>query len=202
MFRCRSCHRRIPDEEKVPGARCPKCLEPLYERPRIPEPVAPGEEATAGVCAVHPHSVSVATCRRCGSYVCPVCWSRWRDRAMCTACVDRALESREAAPEASRRHLRQAILSLVFGIAGWGMFAVCVLLLALMMDGEINTTQLGMFGIVLLSCPFVGALGVGQGAAAIRTRGDHMVLATSGFLLSALQAGTVLGIFAIGAWNQ
>jgi hypothetical protein len=203
MFRCRSCRCRIRDSQNISGARCPKCLEPLYERPRVPELTTAGEDANAGVCAVHPQSLSVATCRRCGNYMCPVCWTRWREQAICTACVERALESREAAPEAARRHLRQAILALVFGIAAWGLLGLCMLLVLLIFSEEANLgVMLGILGIVLFASPFVGALGIGQGAAAIRTRGDHMILATSGLLLSALQAGTILGLFVIRIWND
>ena len=49
-------------------------------------------------------------------------------------------------------------------------------------------------GLILLVSPLAAVVGAGQGAAAIRTRGDHMILATIGLLLSAFQIGAVIGL--------
>src|SRR5579884_2742027 len=175
-FRCRHCRSRIREDEDTAGARCPRCLEPLFERPRVPEPAQAGGDADEGVCALHPHNRSVSTCRRCGNYMCPVCWTRWHGLAICTACVERALESREAAPEEARRHLRQAILALVFGLAAWAMVGLSLLIALMFARGGMNLGLAGLLGILVMVSPLVGALGIGQGAAAIRTRGDHMIL--------------------------
>jgi hypothetical protein len=44
--------------------------------------------------------------------------------------------------------------------------------------------------------------GLGLGVAAIRTRGDHLVLATIGVVLSALMAGVMIGLLCLGAWRN
>ena len=53
---------------------------------------------------------------------------------------------------------------------------------------------IGIGGLILLVSPLAAVVGAGQGAAAIRTRGDHMILATIGLLLSAFQIGAVIGL--------
>ena len=47
--------------------------------------------------------------------------------------------------------------------------------------------------VLLFGSLFVSTPGVALGVAAVRARGNHMILATCGLLLSALQAGAVIG---------
>src|SRR5262245_18311541 len=99
------------------SARCAYCHESRFE-PSGPQVRSPGPED--GRCAIHPENAAVATCQRCGNYLCPICRTRWRDQALCIACVDRALDAKEQAPEETRAHRRQAILALVLGLGAWG----------------------------------------------------------------------------------
>jgi len=116
MALCPSCDYPIPDDRERVGARCPNCRDPLYEPPgRFGRPVREGE----GACSVHPECESVGPCGRCGNFMCETCRTRWREQILCAACVDRALESREAAPEQSRTHFRQALTALVLGVGAW-----------------------------------------------------------------------------------
>src|SRR3954469_22288991 len=116
MSRCHSCDYPLPPDRERLGARCPHCRDPLYEPPgRYGRPAHEGEAA----CPVHAGVESVGTCGRCGNYVCETCRTRWRDQLLCAACVDRALDSGEAAPEQERAHFRQALLGLVLGGAAW-----------------------------------------------------------------------------------
>jgi hypothetical protein len=55
--------------------------------------------------------------------------------------------------------------------------------------------------ILFLPSPVLSLLGIGQGAAAVRTRGDHLILATAGLLLSALHVGLLVGIFCSNIWQ-
>lgn len=199
MRRCPSCRRTVREPREGTGARCPHCREPLYERPRVPERVADEPDAGHARCAVHPGNVAVCTCERCGNFLCSVCWTRWRRLAVCTACVERALETSEKAPEEVRAHFRQAILALVFGVVAWLVTALPFVLLAA--SGFHEGIQV-VAGLAIIASLFVGVLGIGQGAAAIRARGDHMILATCGLLLSALQSGVVLGMFILALWNS
>jgi hypothetical protein len=119
--------------------------------------------------------------------------------------VERALEANEAPPEEVRAHLRQAVLGLVFGLAAWGMALVAFLLVAVALgagNGEPNFGAMALGSLILLASPVPALLGVGQAAAAIRGRGDHLILATTGLLLSGLHAGAVVGLFLFAVWEN
>jgi hypothetical protein len=146
----------------------------------------------------------VGTCRRCGNYLCTVCRTRWRGFSWCTACVDRALQSKEVSPEEARVHLRQGILGLVSGLAGW---VVCLLGFAVIGIGivapgqeQANLVLVGLGSIILMASPLLSVFGIGQSAAAIRTCGDHMILATAGLILSGLHVGMTVGLIGINVW--
>ncbi len=203
MFRCYCCREPIHGEREQIGARCPRCREPLYEPPhdypRRPE--QPG--FVGGRCALHPGNTSLGTCRRCGNYLCAVCRTRWRDQPWCSACIDRALAGSEVPPEEARAHLRQAVLSIVFGVAAWLITLFVVLLLSLLVnDTETSAGSQAVAGlaIMLVLLNPCAMLGIGQGAAAIRSRGNHMILATVGLLLSGLQAGMLVAMFTALTW--
>src|SRR5438132_1594934 len=116
MARCPSCEYPLPENRERVGARCPNCRDPLYEPPgRFARPARPGEAA----CAAHPTNESIGPCGRCGNYLCEVCRTRWRDQVLCAACIERALGSDEATPEQTKASFRQALMSLLFGIASW-----------------------------------------------------------------------------------
>jgi hypothetical protein len=154
---------------------------------------------------MHPANPAVGTCQRCGNYVCGVCWSRWRDRSLCVACVERSLEAGEASPVEKRAHLRQAILGLVFGICAWVIAVLAFILMAAGVasaeGGESGIMLLGVGVIILMATPMLSVLGLGQSAAAIRARGDHMLLATAGLILSGVHTGVVVGLFSLSMWQ-
>lgn len=195
MPRCSYCRAPLDSDRDKVGARCPHCRRPLYEDPR--DPHQPGRYgAAAGACVAHPANPSVGACRRCGNFLCSVCRTSWRGQVVCAACVARALEAKEAPPVEARAHFRQAVLGLVLGLAAWATAAGAV---ALMAAGAASGPQSGLvaigFGVLLLfASPLPGLLGVGQATAAIRARGDHMILATIGLLLSGLHTGVLVGV--------
>jgi hypothetical protein len=197
MFRCYVCRERLyADREKL-GARCPRCREPLYEPPRDPARPIEGQVVDAH-CVVHAGNPSVGTCQRCGNFLCAVCRTRWREKVICSDCVGRALEAQETPPEEARAHLRQGILALIFGIVAWAITLLAVVCMAMgMAEGDIKPMLVGIGVLILLVSPLPALLGVGQGAAAIRSRGDHMILATFGLILSGLHVGVVVGIFTV-----
>jgi hypothetical protein len=191
MVECRYCGEVFyADAEKV-GARCRRCREPLYERrdggrdPREPVP--------AGQCPAHPRNPSAGVCERCGTFLCTVCRTRWHGRALCPACVTRAMDEKETRPELAQAHRRQAMLAVVFGVSAW----------ALTLGGGVLTvigaskasSGLVILGGLLTLAAFLPALfGIGQAAAAIRTRGTRMILATFGLVLSASYIGVLSGM--------
>jgi len=110
-------------------------------------------------------------------------------------CAGRSLEANEASPVEASAHYRQAVLSVILGVAAWLVSLAGVGLIALGAGENLNE-PLMVFGVlVILPSPLPALLGVGQGAAAIRARGDHMILATIGLILSGLHTGIVLGFF-------
>jgi hypothetical protein len=192
----------LSDEPDSIRARCPICREPLYERPMAPRAWAGDSE---GQCVAHPASPAVGTCKRCGNYMCVVCRSRWRRRSVCLACLERDLQSREASPEEARVHFLQALWSLLFGVAAWAIALVGALfiIIPILADpGHPGLASIVLGVLIMAVAPLFTVPGLGLGAAAIRSRGDHMILATIGLILSALMAGAIIGFHCLSAWRN
>jgi hypothetical protein len=202
MARCPSCEYPLPDDRERLGARCPSCRDPLYEPAGRSGRPAREEE---GSCVIHAGIETVGVCARCGNYLCEVCRTRWRGTILCAACVDRALESSEATPEQIRSHFRQAILSLILGIAAWVLSFLGFLMIALLVggDGDPGMVAFVFLGLLVLAgSVLVAALGIGQATAALRTRGNHMILATIGLILSGLFIGALFGFATFNMWQS
>jgi len=198
VARCTNCRGKLDNDRERVGARCPHCCQPLYEEPRDPHR-PPLYGASAARCLVHAGNPAVGPCQRCGNFMCSVCRTRWRNQGVCLACIERALESRESAPAEARAHFRQALLAVLFGLVAWLIvLAASGLLFAGAGEGPGSKGLLALAVLLLLFSPLPSILGVGQGAAAIRVRGDHMILATIGLVLSGLNTGVVLGLFIAG----
>ena len=197
MMPCTICGEPLPSDPERTGARCPRCREPLYEPGRDPHRLS----AEGGRCAAHPHNGAVATCQRCGNYLCAVCWTRWQQKAVCAGCVNRALEAGETMPAEAKAHLRQAVLAVIFGVLAWLVTLAGFLLAAAGMASGFNEALLVLGGLALLLSPLVSVVGVGQAAAAIRARGDHMIMATIGLILAGLHSGMLVGLFTFSIWN-
>jgi hypothetical protein len=204
MALCPSCDYPIPDDRNRVGARCPNCRDPLYEPPeRFGRPVREGE----GACSVHPECESVGPCGRCGNFMCETCRTKWRNQILCAACVDRAMESKEAAPEQSASQLRQAILALSLGIGAWVMCLVGVLVAGLGVaasGGQMAGTLIwGLLAVVvLLVAAGVALFGVGQAAAVLRARGAYMIMATISLVIGGLYVGFFIGLFAVSIYMR
>jgi hypothetical protein len=202
--RCRFCHEMLRGEPEEIGARCPHCRRAIYER-SDDHPIPVAEPVDRDVCVIHATSTAIGTCPRCGNFICEVCRTRWRDRWLCVACVERALSQREAAPEEQRAHRRQAILSFVFGALTWLAAALGIALLifgARQDQFEAMVVRMVMVLVVLVAGLVGAALGLAQGIAAIRVRGDHMILATAGVLLCGLYAGMMIGFLSVQVWQD
>lgn len=203
MPRCTYCRAFLGHDYDRVAARCPSCRQPVHEAPRDPHQRVPGA-ANDACCAVHASNPAVGNCERCGNFHCTVCRTRWHDRFICVACVERALDTKEGVPAEVRAHLRQAILALVFGGVAWATFILGFILLlqaaALLPRSGMGYAVLG--SLMLFGSPPLAALGLGQAVAALRTRGDHMVLATIGLFLSGLQAAVVIGLITASAVLQ
>jgi hypothetical protein len=202
MTECPYCGEFVNGDPDEIGARCPRCREPLYERaggPRLAD--EPGAPPSRGTCTVHPGNVAAGTCQRCGNFVCRVCRTRWEDRDLCLACVERLARERERGPQDARAHRRQAGWALACGLAAWGAVLGGLALLGLAGSSR-AAAGAALFGGLLVAASFLPAFfGVGQGAAAARARGDRMVVATSGLVLSASHLGIMSGLFLLALWR-
>jgi hypothetical protein len=199
MPRCAACREWIEGDREGIGARCPHCRLPLYERPEL---FKPRLESAEGRCTVHPNNPALGACQRCGNFQCDLCRTRWRGRWLCAACVDRALGSGEVRPEEQQAHLWEAILSLAMGITGWLILVFAIVLVAAAMAGNGNPVVVGLVGLMLLASVIPTVIGTGLGAAALYTRGNHMILATIGLLVSGVHVGAFVGLFTFSIWNS
>lgn len=196
MNHCPSCDYPLPHDRDRLGARCPNCRDPLYEPPsRTSRPARQGE----GACALHDASEAVGTCRRCGNYFCEVCRTRWRDQLLCADCVERALESREATPEQARAHFRQALFGLVMGLGAWMVFFLGFLL-AVVAAVAANPILLVLVVLFFVCAMLLAVVGTGHAVAAVRTRGQHMIMAVSALLIGGLFLGVFLGNYILELW--
>lgn len=197
MNRCPSCDYPLPYDRERIGARCPSCRDPLYEPPgRVSRLAREGE----GACALHSGRETVGVCGRCGNYFCEVCRTRWREQILCAACAERALASREATPEQVRTHFRQALLGLLMSLGAWALFVLAqVVIVGAVVAG--NNPFLVLIGVVfMMGAMVLGVMGVGQSVAALRWRGQHMIMATSGLLVGGLFLGVFLGNYLVPLW--
>jgi hypothetical protein len=199
MARCPSCEYPLPDDRERLGARCPSCRDPLYEPPgRTGRPVRYGETA----CAVHKDNEALGPCARCGNYLCEVCRCKWREQILCAACVERAMQTHEGAPEQVRTHFRQALWGVILGGTGWavGGFGYLLVLVAAAAQGEPTMLLALVWLMFLFSGGLVALFGLGQASAALLARGSHMILATIGLILSGLYLGLLIGMMSFSIW--
>jgi hypothetical protein len=199
MIECRNCHEFVPDHG---GARCPRCREPLYERAGPPRRAFEGPETETARCVVHAGNPSVGTCQRCGNFLCAVCRTRWEDRALCLACVERSMDAQQARPEEVRAHRRQAVLALVFGLAAWVLILLAGLPMLFTQSPDHNAARMVILaGLVWLTSLLPALFGVGQGAAAVRARGERMIVATCGLILCCAHLGMSVGAMLFAVWT-
>jgi hypothetical protein len=204
MPRCPVCGYRLPPDEERLGARCPHCRRPLYEPPgRLAKEAEPGD----AVCAAHPGSAAVGTCGRCGDFLCATCRTRWGDSALCVACTERALRSASAGPAGEGKRDRRAAFGLAGGVGAWVLtgLVVGVALLAQLGRSEEPNPLMALAGLLILFLGFSSVVlalaGLGLSAAALRVRGDNMILATLGLFLSGLHVGALVGLFLFEVWQ-
>jgi hypothetical protein len=197
MNRCPSCDYPLPHDRERIGARCPNCRDPLYEPAgRVSRPTREGE----GACALHADRETIGTCSRCGNYFCEVCRTRWRDQILCVACAERALASHEATPEQARAQFRQALLGLVLSLGAWGAFILGIVFVFVAFATENNPILILLVLLLFVSAMVLAVVGTGHAAAAVRARGPHLIMATSGLLIGGLFLGVFLGNYLLNLW--
>jgi hypothetical protein len=79
------------------------------------------------------------------------------------------------------------------GVVAWGITLLGLILIGIGAESD-SIPLIGIGGLVILASPVTAVFGVGLGASAIRARGNHMIMATMGLLLSAFQIGVIIGL--------
>lgn len=200
MIECPNCQWSFEPPPGATTARCPNCYTVVRRRRPVATAVLEAAEPPA-VCPLHPGNEAVAICRRCGDYICAVCRTRWWQTAYCAGCVEHlGTETSLAARELFREHRQAAILSVLFGLGGWvAMFPFMLLGFAIAQsDADLGEQARAILIAMMVVCGQVaglGAIGTGLAAAALRTRGDYMILAGIGLVVSALLVGLSLTLF-------
>jgi hypothetical protein len=172
---------------------------PLYER-------ADGQrrreiaEGVTGMCAVHNQSEAIGTCQRCLAPFCASCRTRWHDKAVCVSCLERALAVQETTPEEDAAHRRQAQFSMWCAVGAWALLLVGTLPLLALRAGGANEQLKVVSKIVLLSSLIPALFAIGQGAGAIRVRGERLKHATWGLSLAGSLVGLTIGFLTFNMW--
>jgi len=130
--------------------------------------------------------------------MCGICRSRWNERTLCLACVERLMGKGHTASEDVRTQRWQALVSVLLGFCSW------ILALPLVLFRGAGSSQEALFGLLVLAVISLlpSLFGLGQAAAVIRVRGDRMVLAACGLVLTGAQIGTVTGLVLLVIWKQ
>jgi hypothetical protein len=88
------------------------------------------------------------------------------------------------------------------GLGAWGLsFLAFLIAIPFAQSGSpAGITLVVLALLVSLGDVLLAMAGLGQAATALRTRGNHMILATIGLMVSGLYVGVVVGLFAMGLW--
>jgi hypothetical protein len=126
---CPHCGATLHDSELQTGAmtchRCRKTFEATaFRSPQRPVPAAQLVHAlpeSGSACAMHARNAAVASCQRCGLFICALCDMNVGSGSYCPACFDR-LRSEDGLQSAARRYrdyTRMAGTSVIAGIMMW-----------------------------------------------------------------------------------
>jgi hypothetical protein len=198
MLDCRHCGEYLRGDVTRFGSRCPRCREPLYERLDAVRRQRDAHESRGGICAVHPGNIAIGPCPRCGTFMCGLCRTRWDNRTLCLACVERLMSGLERSPEDARTHRRLALAGLLLGILAWLLTLPVVVVRGV---GSVREVLIALLILAMMSL-IPALIGLGQAVSAIRMRGDRMVLATFALVLAGSQVGTVTGLLLLVIWKQ
>ena len=178
------------------GARCPNCRRPLYEPPETHR--SRFKRRPEGECAHHPDNQAVGPCKRCGALLCTICKTKWFDQVLCVECLNRVMSTEQSRPEDVKNHRRSAMYSIILGGSGWLLVVLGSLPFLLSQSSQAALWS----GALVLTGLIPALIACGLATAAIRTRGDRMIPATCGLVISGLQIGLMLGMLIINIWHS
>jgi hypothetical protein len=118
--------------------------------------------------------------------------------------VERALERPEVLPAAARVQWLHALLAALLGGLAWlvGIVGMILVVAGMVGSGGLDMTTLIVGTLLFIGSGIPSLLGVGFGASAIGARGNHLILATIGVLVSGLHLGVLVGLFTFAFWQQ
>ena len=123
---CPFCELPLDPAALAPGEQsCPRCGKPFAASPFVPPdpaPLAVVSVAAAGPdgavpCARHAGNAAVATCNRCGVFMCELCRVEIDGRELCPDCFDR-LSAEGVLPSARSQLRNYRGIALSLGIGG------------------------------------------------------------------------------------
>lgn len=94
-------------------------------------------------------------------------------------------------------------MSVLLGLGAWLLALIGFVVMQSALNSRKETFPMTTFFLCLalmLAAAVAALFGLGQGAAAIRVRGRHLLLATSGLILSGLYIGTLIGVLTHTFW--
>ena len=132
--RCPHCRVTLDLEHLFSGMQsCPTC-HGVYEAIRFTPParrthvarVAEAGPAGASPCGTHPANASVASCERCGVFMCGLCRIDLEQQTLCPECFERlsADGTLRSTQVTLVSHHRIAVVSLLAGILTWPLMSV------------------------------------------------------------------------------
>jgi hypothetical protein len=200
MLECPHCYRMFRGSPDKLGSRCPKCRQPLFERPPKRRPT----DRDLGPCARHADLAAVAKCVRCGKLLCVTCRTRWNEEAACPDCIALSVRTGEATPQETLRQQRLAWTGLVLSVVGWfAALLVCWPLVSIHAGSGEWTRFWVWLGMFFFFASFIPALiALGQSAAALRLRGPMQALATCGLVAAGSQIGLLVGVVVLNLWHN
>lgn len=122
---CPHCHRPLEMERAISGSqRCPVCargFEAVWFRAPQREQgvveVASAGPVEAASCAAHRRNAAVASCERCGIFMCALCRTESDGLVICAPCFERMAEE-GGLPSAQTRYRDYTGMSWLFGLLG------------------------------------------------------------------------------------
>ena len=92
-----------------------------FEAPAKAQPVRPTEPLTGAPCARHARNPAIASCERCGAFMCGLCRVDSDGKALCAACFDRLGNAGELADtrKGYRHYNGMAVHFTVLGLFMW-----------------------------------------------------------------------------------
>ena len=191
MVECRNCRAVFETPPEKIGARCPDCKVPLFERLERPK-----REVESGSCSVHADLPGVGVCDRCKSRFCGLCRTRWHEKNLCLACVEKSLAAGEEHPRELKSRRRLAVVGSINAFLGAALWIVAMLVFYSTRLSPTPTAAAWAVALMLIGL-IPATIAIGLTTSVLLARGPLFRLATSGIAVAATQIGLTLGLLVV-----